>query len=285
MESRRTETHDLAPVRRSGLASIAQAIILAFAVACSTPSEPGNGNGNASSTNASATNTAPVVDTGEHTYGRAAMRLQIKYTPERTVTGGVAFAVDTPGGLVVITSAHIVATMSKGKKLESVAIVDGVTREPLCKTLGVIWAGKAFEGFDYSKDVTALAVDGLPESVARLKLATERPKLGARVRILGIPSDGSSAQIAIEGVVTVATSLRHEVDIDMSTKGRGLAGSAIVLVDTGQVVGVVQAVTAKQGRAFVIATPTEAFLKLLPTAKPEVQPISTWTGGSPRQDP
>jgi hypothetical protein len=59
------------------------------------------------------------VDTGEQAYGRAAMRLQIKYTPERTVTGGVAFAVDAPGGPIVITSAHIVATMSKGKKLES----------------------------------------------------------------------------------------------------------------------------------------------------------------------
>jgi hypothetical protein len=262
---------------------MSMAAMVIAGVACSTPREAGNA-GNASNS-AAATNAAPVVDTGEQAYGRAAMRLQIKYTPERTVTGGVAFAVDAPGGPIVITSAHIVATMSKGKKLDSVAIVDGVTREPLCKTLGVVWAGTAFEGFDFSKDITALAVDGLPDSVTRLRIATDRPALGARVRILGVPSDGSSAQIAIDGVVTVATSVRYEIDIDPSVKGRGLAGAAIVLVDTGQVVGVVQAVTAKQGRAFVIATPAEAFLKLLPASKPVVRPISVWTGVPPPKGP
>lgn len=279
MEFTRTGTRDLAGHRRAGLASVWIAAILIAGTACSPSPETAN-TSNASNS-AIATNTAPVVDTGEQAYGRAAMRLQIKYTPERTVTGGVAFAVDAPGGPIVITSAHIVATMSKGKKLESVAIVDGVTREPLCRTLGVVWAGTAFEGYDFSKDVTALAVDGLPDSVSRLRLAADRPALGAKVRILGVPSDGSSAQIAIDGVVTVATSVRYEIDIDPAVKGRGLAGSAIVLVDSGQVIGVVQAVTAKQGRAFVIATPSEAFLKLLPTAKPAVQPISVWTGVPP----
>lgn len=282
MEIERTGTRDvsfIARVRRRSLrsslsaAAFASVASLLLVSACATaPVVP---NGQTAANNAA----EPVgTDTGESTYGRAAMRLQIKYLPQRTVTGGVAFAVDAPGGPIVITSAHLVATMSKGKKLESVAIVDGVTREPLCKTLGVIWAGTSFMGFDYSKDVTALAVEGLPDSIARLKLATVRPQLGARVRILGIPSDGSTTQFVIDGVVTVATSLRHEVDIAGTVKGRGLAGSPIVLVDTGQVVGIVQAVTAKQGRAFVIATPTEAFIKLLPTAKPEVQPIKTWTG-------
>lgn len=253
----------------------AGALVILFSIGCSSGSPSstnGSGNGNA------ATNAAPVVDTGEATYGRAAMRLQMKYLPQRTVTGGVAFAVDAPGGPIVLTSAHIVATMSKGKKLESVSIVDGVSREPLCRTLGVVWAGSAFVGFDYSKDVTALAVDGLSPAVARLKLATARPAIGARVRILGVPSDGSSSQVAIDGIVTVATSLRHEVDIDPNVKGRGLAGSPIVLVETGEVVGIVQAVTAKQGRAFVIATPTEAFIRNVPASKPSAQPITTWTG-------
>ncbi len=279
MDLKRTGTRDLPGSRRAGLLGLLMAAIFIAGVACSTPREAGNV-GNVSNSTA-ATNAAPVVDTGEQAHGRAAMRLQIKYTPERTVTGGVAFAVDAPGGPIVITSAHIVATMGKGKKLESVTIVDGVTREPLCRTLGVVWAGTSFEGFDFSKDVTALAVDGLPDSVSRLRLSADRPALGARVHILGIPSDGSTSQIAIDGVVTVATSVRYEVDIDPSVKGRGLAGSAIVLVDTGQVIGVVQAVTAKQGRAFVIATPAEAFLKLLPASKPAVQPISVWTGVPP----
>ncbi len=60
------------------------AAILLPGVACSAPREAGNA-GNVPN-NAAATNAAPVVDTGEQAYGRAAMRLQIKYTPERTVT-------------------------------------------------------------------------------------------------------------------------------------------------------------------------------------------------------
>ncbi len=276
MEIKRTETRAIDRARELVALASVLAVLLVSSAACTTATEPvsqTNANGT-TSTNSS----VQPADTGEQAYGRAAMRLQIKYNPERTVTGGVAFAIDAPGGPIVLTSAHIIATMGKGKKLESVSIVDGVTREPVCKTLGVVWAGKTFEGFDFSKDVTALAVEGLPESSVRLELATERPPVGTRVRILGIPSDGSTTQVSIEGVVTVATSLRHEIDIDPAVKGRGLAGSPIVVEATGQVIGIVQAVTAKQGRAFVIATPAEAVLRLVPTAKPVVQPISVWTG-------
>ncbi len=276
MEIKRTETRAIDRARELVALASVLAVLLVSSAACTTATEPvsqTNANGT-TSTNSS----VQPADTGEQAYGRAAMRLQIKYNPERTVTGGVAFAIDAPGGPIVLTSAHIIATMGKGKKLESVSIVDGVTREPVCKTLGVVWAGKTFEGFDFSKDVTALAVEGLPESIVRLELATERPPVGTRVRILGIPSDGSTTQVSIEGVVTVATSLRHEIDIDPAVKGRGLAGSPIVVEATGQVIGIVQAVTAKQGRAFVIATPAEAVLRLVPTAKPVVQPISVWTG-------
>lgn len=276
MEIKRTETRAIERARELVALASVLAVLLVSSAACTTATEPvsqTNANGT-TSTNSS----VQPADTGEQAYGRAAMRLQIKYNPERTVTGGVAFAIDAPGGPIVLTSAHIIATMGKGKKLESVSIVDGVTREPVCKTLGVVWAGKTFEGFDFSKDVTALAVEGLPESIVRLELATERPPVGTRVRILGIPSDGSTTQVSIEGVVTVATSLRHEIDIDPAVKGRGLAGSPIVVEATGQVIGIVQAVTAKQGRAFVIATPAEAVLRLVPTAKPVVQPISVWTG-------
>lgn len=274
MEIKRTGTRLRAILQTPRTGALVTALSMFGVVGCAPAPETAT---NGSALTNEATNAAPA-DTGELTYGRAAMRLQIKYTPQRLVTGGVAFAVDAPGGPIVLTSAHIVATMSKGKKLESVAIVDGVTREPLCTMLGVVWAGSTFVGFDLSKDVTALAVEGLSPSVTRLKLAVDRPRVGAHVRILGIPSDGSTAQVAIDGVVTVATSLRHEVDIDPSVKGRGLAGSPIVLVETGQVIGVVQAVTAKQGRAFIMATPTEAFLRNIPTTKPVPQPITVWTG-------
>ena len=277
MEIKRTETRAIDRARERMALTAVLAYLLVTSVSCTTGTEPApqtNANENSTATNTA----AQQADTGEQAYGRAAMRLQIKYIPKRTVTGGVAFAIDAPGGPIVLTSAHIIATMGNGKKLESVSIVDGVTREPVCKTLGVVWAGKTFEGFDFSKDVTALAVEDLPESIVRLKLATDRPAIGTRVRILGIPSDGSTTQVSIEGVVTVATSLRHEIDIDPTVKGRGLAGSPIVLEATGQVIGIVQAVTAKQGRAFVIATPAEAILRLVPTAKPEIQPISVWTG-------
>lgn len=273
MESCRRQTALLNAVRRLSLVVLLSVFALGSA-GCAPSAAPTNGNAQTPVTNTAA---APT-ESGQSTFGRVAMRLQMKYAENRTATGGVAFAIATGDGTIVLTSAHIVATMSRGKTLTSVSILDGGTREPVCEVLGVVFAGTAFEGYDYSKDVTALAVRGLPESVRRLELATERPKVGDRVTVLAIPADGSSGQVAIEGVVRVATSLRHEIDVPAGTNGRGFAGAPIVSNENGRVVGVTQAVTAKSGQPFIIATPAEAFAGRIPAGRVTPLPITAWTG-------
>jgi hypothetical protein len=163
------------------------------------------------------------------------------------VGSGTAFylAASTPEGAVAVTSAH---TFDLGKltRATEVNFETGRTRRRTSVSSRLLVPpGKPFASKDSAlrDDYMVFALDLKPTG-ARILQADTRPvqsAIGARVRILGIPSEIPADEDDIFGTVLAADEGRIEVRLDASAVLRGWGGAPVVRRDDGTVIGILEA--------------------------------------------
>jgi len=163
------------------------------------------------------------------------------------VASGTAFylAASTPEGAVAVTSAH---TFDLGKltRATEVNFETGRTRRRTSVSSRLLVPpGKPFASKDSAlrDDYMVFALDLKPTG-ARILQADTRPvqsAIGARVRILGIPSEIPADEDDIFGTVLAADEGRIEVRLDASAVLRGWGGAPVVRRDDGTVIGILEA--------------------------------------------
>ncbi len=110
-------------------------------------------------------------------------------------------------------------------------------------------------------DYVIFALDVKPAEMRVLEPAPEAPRLGARVEVLGIPSDGTRDQVAVFGTVAGVSHTRLEVDLDSPADLRGWGGAPVLEGD--KVVGMLQAAWPSADTLRVGASPIEGVVAAL----------------------
>ena len=112
-------------------------------------------------------------------------------------------------------------------------------------------------------DFVVYALDGQPAAARLLDAASEPPRQGDRVKVLGVPTRGKDDEDTIYGTVAVVSQERLEVDLDLDHELRGWGGAPILLSSTGRVVGILQAHVPQEGTSRLFAAPIGGVLAAL----------------------
>lgn len=102
--------------------------------------------------------------------------------------------------------------------------------------------GRGFHepGATLRDDFVVFALDAPPEGIRLLEPARDLPRPGGRVRVLGIPSQGSSLETQVLGTVLHSEETHIEVDLDSRADLRGWGGAPVLEAEGNRVVGLLQ---------------------------------------------
>jgi hypothetical protein len=102
--------------------------------------------------------------------------------------------------------------------------------------------GRAFHrpGATLRDDFVIFALEQRPHRIRVLEPAERLPRIGDRVRILGIPSQGHLPQVHLSGSVVRSEATHIEVDLDAPADLRGWGGAPVLEADADRVVGLLQ---------------------------------------------
>lgn len=224
--------------------------------------------------------TAPAAGSARPA-GRIALRPRLAFSDKRGSYAGIAFVVDSPRPLAVISS-HVVLSLLKKATLEGIELTDAQSKDVVMTANGLaLEPGLPMDGYDFSTDFAFVALDSVPDGVARIALAPERVSVGDAVEVIGCPPDGSSAEVTVSGTVSFVNPTRIELMLDSPGATRGFAGAPILSRATGKAIGIVQTVTASQvaNAGLARATPAAPIVAKLKEAEASTgtRPFSSWT--------
>lgn len=175
-------------------------------------------------------------------------------------TTGVVFFVpaDAPAGAAAIGTAHTFPLDSLGGVKRGELLL-GNSRRLVARTSGyLVPPGRPFNapGASLSDDYVAYSLDTKPQGVRLLSLAGDPgPPVGARVRILGVPSSLPRDEDDLFGVVRKNEDDRIEVDLDVPYDLRGWGGAPVLADASDSVVGMLQAHFPSGSTSRVIVSP------------------------------
>jgi len=159
-------------------------------------------------------------------------------------TGGAVFflPVEHPPGAVAVGAAHSFDRTRLAEAGEVEFRLGASGERVAAATRYYARQGRAFHrpGATLRDDFVIFALALPPQGIAVLEPAEHPPRVGDRVRILGIPSQGSQRQAHLLGSVVSSEATRIEVDLDALADLRGWGGAPVLAVDGGGVVGLLQ---------------------------------------------
>ncbi len=126
--------------------------------------------------------------------------------------------------------------------------------------------GRSFRSPDTSlrEDFVVFALDDLPFGVRVLTPVRQAQlKGGQRVRLLGVPSQVGQDEDDVFGTLVRATPDRLEIDLDAHTDLRGWGGAPVLIADTEQVLGLLEAAWPEGNKLRVAAAPITGVLLAL----------------------
>jgi hypothetical protein len=173
----------------------------------------------------------------------AVARAHLRGAGENGTTGAVFFLpVAHPPGAVAVGAAHAFdrSRLAEAGELEFRLGVSG--RLAALASRYYARPGRAYHrpGATLRDDFTIFALSLPPEGVRILEPAERLPSIGDRVRILGIPAQGSQPQAHLVGSVVRSEATRIEVDLDAPANLRGWGGAPVLEADGGRVLGLLQ---------------------------------------------
>ncbi len=213
--------------------------------------------------------------------GRIALRPRLAFSDKRGSYAGIAFVVESSRPLALISS-HVVLSLLKKATLEGIELTDAKSKEVVMTASGLaLPPGAPMDGYDFSTDFAFVALESVPDGIARIALAPERVNVGDAVDVIGCPPDGSSPEVTVSGTVSFVNPTRIELMLDSPGATRGFAGAPILSRATGQAIGVVQTVTASQvaNTGLARATPAAPIVAKLREAETSIgtRPFSSWS--------
>jgi hypothetical protein len=196
----------------------------------------------------------------------ARARLAQTGSSPRDARGVVFFlAAQLEPGMVAVGTAHTFApeVLAAAQRVE---LTPPGSRAPVAVAERFAVApGKPFSAADGTmrEDFAVFLLARAPRGVRAL-VADSRGSLasGARVRLLGPGADGRHEQ-EVTGTITAATAERIEIQLDVAHALEGWGGAPVLALDTGGVVGIVEAAVPGEENPRVLAAPIGGVLDAL----------------------
>jgi hypothetical protein len=173
----------------------------------------------------------------------AVARAHLRGSATVETAGAVFFLpVEHPSGAVAVGAAHSFdrTTLAESGEVEFRLGVSGGHVAAASRYYAK--PGRAFHrpGATLRDDFVIFALAQQPHGIRVLEPAERLPRIGDRVRILGIPSQGHLPQVHILGAVVRSEATRIEVDLDTPADLRGWGGAPVLEDDGDRVVGLLQ---------------------------------------------
>jgi len=180
-------------------------------------------------------------------------------SPGASRNQGIVFfvATNSTAGIAAIGTAHTLDRQALAAAGE-VEFLLGNSAQPVARSHGfLVPPGIPFAtpGATLRGDYVVFSLDAAPTSVRTLKIDPDPIERKARVRILGIPIGASEPTSEVGGVVAKVSNDRIEIDLDRPVSLRGWGGAPVLSMQTGRVVGVVQAADPNRDVPRVMAAP------------------------------
>ncbi|HQR38856.1 MAG TPA: hypothetical protein PLF26_10695 [Blastocatellia bacterium] len=201
-------------------------------------------------------------------------RPELHFADGRTQMAGVAFVLDAGDGRrFVATSGHLARNLRKGSDLKQITLLNNQSgsADGVVSTLAGS-PGATFDGLDYSTDVALLNAPGLADAGSPFVPARGNARVGDEVEIVACPADRSARDVRLRGRVEGSDGSLLRVRLDSAVDARGFAGAPIVLVQTGELAGMVQTVSG----GVALATPATAIQRFADGGGKAPIPVSDW---------
>jgi hypothetical protein len=180
----------------------------------------------------------------------------------RIQTRGLVFfvAANAKAGAAAVGTAH---TFDLAKLVQAGGghFVLGTSRQIVATSRSfLVPPGRPFNapGATLFDDYVVYALDAAPQGVRLLQLGTEPVQPEARVRILGVADGSRHDEDDLFGRVAEVLPSRIEVDLDTGEDLRGWGGAPVLSLETGNVIGILQAYLPQGARARVSVSPIRA---------------------------
>ncbi len=180
----------------------------------------------------------------------------------RIETRGLVFfvAANTKSGAAAVGTAHTF-DLAKLVKAGGGQFVLGNSKEIVATSRGfLVPPGRPFNapGATLFDDYVVYALDAAPQGVGLLALETEPVQPEARVRILGVAENSRHDEDDLFGRVAEISPSKIEVDLDVGDDLRGWGGAPVLSLETGRVIGILQAYWPRGATARVSVSPIRA---------------------------
>jgi hypothetical protein len=173
----------------------------------------------------------------------AIARAQLRGSETTEGAGAVFFLpAEHPSGAVAVGAAHSFDRTALAESGEAEFRL-GVSRAQVAASSRYYAKpGRAYHrpGATLRDDFVIFALAQRPQRIRVLEPARRLPRIGERVRILGIPSQGHLPQVHILGSVVGSEATRIEVDLDAPADLRGWGGAPVLEAEADRVVGLLQ---------------------------------------------
>src|SRR5512145_2084911 len=177
-------------------------------------------------------------------------------------TRGLVFfvAANTRAGAAAVGTAHTF-DLAKLVKAGGGQFVLGTSRQVVATSRGFLAPpGRPFNapGATLFDDYVVYALDAAPQGVRLLQLETEPVQPEARVRVLGVAEGSRHDEDDLFGRVAEVSPSKIEVDLDVGDDLRGWGGAPVLSLESGRVIGILQAYWPRGATARVSVSPIRA---------------------------
>src|SRR5262245_52889537 len=177
-------------------------------------------------------------------------------------TRGLVFfvAANNQAGAAAVGTAHTF-DLAKLVKAGGGQFVLGNSRRVVATSRGfLVPPGRPFNapGAVLFDDYVVYTLDAAPNGVKLLQLETEAVQPEARVRILGVAENSRHDQDDLFGRVAEVSPSKIEVDLDVGDDLRGWGGAPVLSLESGKVIGILQAYLPRGKTARVSVSPIRA---------------------------
>src|SRR5262245_39253669 len=177
-------------------------------------------------------------------------------------TRGLVFfvAANNQAGAAAVGQAHTLH-LAKLVKAGGGQFVLGNSRQVVATSRGfLVPPGRPFNapGATLFDDYVVYTLDAAPKGVQLLELETETLQPEARVRILGVAENSRHDQDDLFGRIAEVSPSKIEVDLDVGDDLRGWGGAPVLSLESGKVIGILQAYWPRGATARVSVSPIRA---------------------------
>src|SRR5262245_40687164 len=177
-------------------------------------------------------------------------------------TRGLVFfvAANNQAGAAAVGTAHTF-DLAKLVKAGGGQFVLGNSRQVVATSRGfLVPPGRPFNapGATLFDDYVVYSLDAAPKGVKLLELETEAVQPEARVRILGVAENSRHDEDDLFGRVAEVSPSKIEVDLDVGEDLRGWGGAPVLSLESGKVIGILQAYWPRGATARVSVSPIRA---------------------------